>query len=281
MLDSLTRLLRRRPAPDTDSRLMEDWARQRGESIKRVRDGSGCVLEFRSQGLPARLEWGPAQRDYIHHRELRVRVELALPEALEMLVMSRALAERLETQAYDQLTRDQQTEIDASMPEEARWLAMFDPAPVVAPAPFGDAFLVMAASPPHARRWVEGDLAGRLIRARERWLSADAPLVLMTLRGRLYLRTEARALDDKLLEGVRQLIDAAADSALRVVSRTGLRPVEVGLAGLTQTRQAGVEGASHASLVADPGMSAEELSVDADDELMTNFSIGTPTDHKL
>ncbi|ACB34866.1 hypothetical protein Lcho_2601 [Leptothrix cholodnii SP-6] len=281
MLDSLTRLLRRRPSPDTDSRLMEDWARQRGETIKRVRDGSGCVLEFRSQGLPARLEWGPAQRDYIHHRELRVRVELALPEALEMLVMSRALAERLETQAYDQLTRDQQTEIDASMPEEARWLAMFDPVALAAPAAFGDAFLVMAASPPHARRWVEGELAGRLIRARERWLSADAPLVLMTLRGRLYLRTEARALDDKLLEGVRQLIDAAADSALRVVSRAGLRPVEVGLAGLTQTRQPGVEGVPQASLVADPGVSAEELSVDADDELMTNFSIGIPTDHKL
>lgn len=281
MLDSLTRLLRRRPSPDTDSRLMEDWARQRGETIKRVRDGSGCVLEFRSQGLPARLEWGPAQRDYIHHRELRVRVELALPEALEMLVMSRALAERLETQAYDQLTRDQQTEIDASMPEEARWLAMFDPVALAAPAAFGDAFLVMAASPPHARRWVEGELAGRLIRARERWLSADAPLVLMTLRGRLYLRTEARALDDKLLEGVRLLIDAAADSALRVVSRAGLRPVEVGLAGLTQTRQPGVEGVPQASLVADPGVSAEELSVDADDELMTNFSIGIPTDHKL
>lgn len=280
MLDSLTRLLRRRPALETDSRLMEDWARQRGETIKRVRDGSGCVLEFRSQGLPARLEWGPAQRDYIHHRELRVRVELALPEALEMLVMSRALAERLETQAYDQLTRDQQTEIDASMPEEARWLAMFDPAPLAAPAAFSDAFLVMAASPPHARRWVEGELASRLIRARERWLSADAPLVLMTLRGRLYLRTEACALDDKLLEGVRQLVDSASGSALRLVSR-GQRPVEVGLAGLTQTRQPGAGGAPHSSLIEDQGMSAEELSVDADDELMTNFSIGIPTDHKL
>ena len=279
MLDSLTRLLRRRPALETDSRLMEDWARQRGESIKRVRDGSGCVLEFRCNGLPARLEWGPAQREYIQHRELRVRVELALPEALEMLVMSRALAERLETQAYDQLTRDQQTEIDASMPEEARWLAMFNPAPLTAPAAFGDAFLVMAASPSHARRWVEGDLASRLIRARDRWLGADTPLVLMTLRGRLYLRTDARALDDNLLEGVRQLIDAAADSALRLVSRGGQRPVEVGLAGLTQTRQPGA--AESSSLVADPGMSAEELSVDADDDLMTNFSIGIPTDHKL
>lgn len=280
MLDSLTRLLRRRLPALSDSRLMEGWARDRGETLKHARNGRGSVVEYRCHGYAARLEWGPPQRDYIRHRELRVRVELGLPVALEMLVMSRHLAEALEAQAYDQLTRDQQTEIDASMPEEARWLAMFEPVQLADAADFNRGFVVLAASPTHARRWTTGDLASCLSRARASWLPAEVPFVLMTLRGRLYLRTEVRALDHNLLDGISQLVGIAAGRALRVASRAP-RANDGSETGIAAMCQPGAESGLHPMLVEDPGMSAEEVISQFDEQMLTSFGVETATDVKV
>ncbi|MEY8878453.1 MAG: hypothetical protein AB9M60_18230 [Leptothrix sp. (in: b-proteobacteria)] len=217
MLASLSRLWRRLPGVASDSRLFDDWAHQHGDEVKRVRNSQGGVVTFGCQGHPARLEWGPSQRSYIVGRELRLRIELDLPPALEMMVMSRTLADFLEAQAFEQLTRGFQTEIDATMPEEARWLSMFTPVEVSGAEAFSKHFVVLAASSARAQRWVQGELATRLHRAGARWLLADAPFVLLTLRGRIYLRTAATRLDPDLLNGVRQIAEIAAQQALALV----------------------------------------------------------------
>lgn len=229
MLETLQRLWRRQPAPDPhDAASIEAWGRRRGEVVKHTRHGGGVVVEYRFAERAARVEWGPAQRPYMGQRELRVRVDLGVPSALEMMVMSRSLANRLEGEAYQRLVHGQQTEADVQMPEEARWLAMFQRAPLDAPyAAVMAPFVVLGASTGYARRWVEGELATRLARALTHWLTTETPLVIMVVRGRLDLRIQADALDDTVLDGVRLLGDCAAARALRALAKSSETPPTV------------------------------------------------------
>ncbi|MDP4300529.1 hypothetical protein [Leptothrix discophora] len=223
MFEAFSRLLREsrlRPWISRDTRLLRDWARERGALYKVPRQGHGCVIENCSRHFPARLEWGDSQRDYIRGAELRLRLEPGLPESFEVLVMTRTLAERLEQQAFKQLTRGTQTGIDATMPEEARWLAMFEPI-TLDDAEFGHHFVLLAASRSAARAWVEGDLAARLLRARDKWLGADTAFVMMALRGRLLLRCEARNLDESVLDGLCLVAENAASHAQQAARRGG------------------------------------------------------------
>lgn len=211
----------RPPGADNDLGWLDAWSQRRGDVVKRVRGGAGVVIEGSYEQHPIRIEWGPPQRDYVRGRELRLRYELGLPSWLEMAVLSRELAEELEARTFDDLTRDQQTGIETlQMPEEARWLAMFERVPAEAlPASLQDRFVVLGARESLAQCWVDSEVSLRLTRACTHWLSADMPLVLMTLRGRLYLRTEAPTLDEDMLEGMRSLADTAAHQALRVADR--------------------------------------------------------------
>ncbi|MGY0194557.1 hypothetical protein ACWA7J_05710 [Leptothrix sp. BB-4] len=223
MLEALTRLLRESrlwPWVSRDTRLLRDWARERGAVYKVPRQGHGCVVENCSRHFPARLEWGDSQRDYIRGAELRLRLEAGLPESFEALVMTRALAERLEQQAFKQLTRGTQTGIDATMPEEARWLAMFEPVTIDDPE-FSHHFVLLAASRSAARAWIDADMAARLLRARDKWLGADTAFVMMALRGRLMLRTETRNLDEAMLDGLCLVAENAASHAQQASRRHG------------------------------------------------------------
>lgn len=196
-----------------DPRALQAWARQRGFNVKKVRSGEGLVIEGRSFDLPWRMEWGAPQRAYLLDRELRLRMELGLPPSLQMLVTSRALAEELEQAAYALFTQDMQTQIDSGMPEEMRWLAMFPKIQLAAMKPLKARFSAIASAAPPLARWLEGELAARLEEAGGSWLAQDEPLVLMTLRGRLYLRMEAVQPDAALLDRVLALFEAAARGA--------------------------------------------------------------------
>lgn len=222
MLDALHRFLgHRHAAAEPEAAAMEAWARQKGAAFKRVRRGPGAVISLDCESGPMRIEWGPPQRDYIRGSEIRVRVDAHLPEALEMLVLTRSLVESLEAQAYRQLISDRETEIDASTPMESRWLALFERIDVEAADGFRRDFVVLSSCVPHARHWAQGELSVRLMRSRARWLAPEAPLVLMTLRGRLYLRAEAGAFDETLLDGVYMLAEAAARRARKISTRAG------------------------------------------------------------
>ena len=262
MLEALSRLLREsrlRPWISRDTRLLRDWARERGAVYKVPRQGHGCVIENCSRHFPARLEWGDSQRDYIRGAELRLRLEAGLPETFEALVMTRTLAERLEQQAFKQLTRGTQTGIDATMPEEARWLAMFEPV-AIDDAEFSHHFVLLAASKSAARAWIDADMAARLLRARDKWLGADTAFVMMALRGRLMLRVEARNLDEALLDGLCLVAENAASHAQQAAKRGGGRldpsAVRRGVVGNAQ-------GVTHLSSLDEPLPTGEVSDGDA------------------
>jgi hypothetical protein len=203
---------------------LPDWARQQGWDLKRVREVDGFVIDGAMDGtagqLPWRLEWGPSQRDYITSRELRMRMELQLPADLQMLVLSRPLMEVLEKAAYEQFTQTSQTFIDGSAPEEMRWLSMFTK---VAPADRGlrSRFGVVASEPQWGAAWLDGALTEQFNQAAQDWLVSEPPFLLMTLRGRLYLRLGCEDPQPGVVQGVVGLFCKAAQQAHRVGQSIG------------------------------------------------------------
>ena len=121
-----------------------------------------------------------------------MRMELGLPPDLQMLIVSKPLMEPLEKQAFEQFTESNQTAIDASTPrgdalagdvpeDRAQRLAR------LLRTSFAGVSSLPQRGPGLARR-----AARARARARRRHAArAEPPFVLMTLRGRLYLRLAA------------------------------------------------------------------------------------------
>ena len=215
MLDALKRWLGRgRGGPDWPA--VAAWAQKRGAKFKRAHDDEGLVVDGRLDGRAWRLEWGPPQRSYIAGRELRLRMELGFSHDLQMLLMSRSLMETLEGQTFERYTENLQTHIDVSTPEEMRWLVMFQKVPLAAPKEVRSRFAAVAASPTTAAAWIDGLLSERLAEVVRGPLAADTPLVLMTLRGRVYLRLQLAEPDVATLEAMVSLFETAAAQAVRV-----------------------------------------------------------------
>lgn len=223
------------PAPDWPG--VARWAGTSGFDFRRERDERGFVVQGPVAGRTWRLEWGPPQRSYIAGPELRIRCELGLPPDLQMLLLSSTLMESLERDAFGLFTEQAQTEVDLEVPEEMRWLALFRKENLTRWRGLRGSLGAVASSARSVERWL--DDAG-LVQALERSAcSGDErpalldPLVLMTLRGRLYLRTRCDEPDPAVLQAAQQLFNRAATAALAVAA--GLSSVSSGLgsAGLT------------------------------------------------
>ena len=129
--------------------------------------------------------------------------------------MSRPLMETLERQTFERYTEQMQTQIDVATPEEMRWLAML---PRVALAVGKDFSRASARS-----QWCPGSVRPGSRRARRSAgpggpgaLAAQPPFVLMTLRGRIYLRTQLAEPDVAFLGVMADLFETAAAQAVRV-----------------------------------------------------------------
>ena len=99
------------------------WAARRGASVREV-PGEGFVVDGRCDDTPWRLEWGPSQRRYIAGHELRLRAAPGVAAEVHAALMTRRLAERLESEVYNAFVRGVQTHLDVDTPPEARWLAL-------------------------------------------------------------------------------------------------------------------------------------------------------------
>jgi hypothetical protein len=198
---------------------VEAWARNAGFRYRHDQDAHRFMVEATSGAHALRLEWGPSQRDYIAPNELRLRLDLHLPGSLQMMVMSRALAEKLEVETFERSTQAAQTVIDMSTPEEMRWLAMFQRADLALDKPMRARFCVVGAEPTIATDWVRGALATQLANAAQSLLAGDPPFVLMTMRGKLYLRMQIERPDPRALSECVELFDAAAQSALALIGQ--------------------------------------------------------------
>jgi hypothetical protein len=133
-----------------------------------------------------------------------------------MLVMSRPLLEKLERETFERFTESNQTQIDVATPEEMRWLAMYPKVPLelskTAKAHFGG----VALNPKTAAAWIDAAVSEQLGQAAKTLLREDPPFVLMTLRGRVYLRMQMDDPDPTSVAQAVALFQAGAQAALRV-----------------------------------------------------------------
>jgi hypothetical protein len=172
------------------------WAQKQGHGFKRAKDDQGFVVDGSFGTRPWRLEWGPPQRAYI--------------------MMSRALMEMLERETFERYTQSNQTLIDVSTPEEMRWLAMFPKVNLDLPKSVRGSFGAVASDPTNAVNWVDAAFAQQLAHASLNLLRDQPPFVIMTLRGRVYMRLQLETPDPVLIAQATELFDAAAQAALRL-----------------------------------------------------------------
>lgn len=146
-------------------------------------------------GRPWRLECGPAARDYVQGLELRGRADMNADPDAAVMVLNRALLESLEGLAYEAITDTLQTTVNEDLPEEIRWLAMYEEVSWPGlPASFRQHFAVVAEHAETAQRWVQAPLVSQLLDIAESE-GADheralSPVLLMLVRGKVYLRME-------------------------------------------------------------------------------------------
>lgn len=195
---------------------LQAWAQQCGWTFKRMREVGGFSIEGAWGQNPWRMEWGHSQRSYIIGRELRLRMELSTRSDLQMLVLNQSLVELLEGRAFEHYTQTTQTIIDDSVPEEMRWLAIYPRVGMAAHPILDSRFGVWSSSASVASWWLEGNLARALETLATQWLPEEIPFVLMTLRGRLYLRAQISVPSKDLVACLHRLFLLAAQQQLRV-----------------------------------------------------------------
>jgi hypothetical protein len=220
MLSSLKRWWSQsRGHSSTGLEAIEAWAGQSGLRYRRDDDGSRFVIEAPSAGQMLRMEWGPSQRSYIAGDELRIRLDLNLPGALQLLAMTRPLMERLEQETFERYTQEAQTIIDMSHPEEMRWLAMFPKIDLSFDKVLQAHYGVLGVNTVLGMAWINGPLGEQLAMSTHNLLAGDEPFVLMAMRGKLYLRMQLAQPQPKSLSQCLSVFDAAVQSALQLTGQ--------------------------------------------------------------
>ena len=217
MLESFKRLFAARSdESERDYGDVEEWAARRGLGFKRVRGEAGFVLDGLLEGKPWRLEWGSPQRDYIVGNELRLRMELDLPSDAQMLLLARPLMDTLERKTFEEFTDNVQTQIGTKTPEEMRWLVMFPKVNMSTLKTLRTRFGAVASAPDAGLAWLTGSLGHALEQAAGGLLRDEPPFVLMTLRGRAYLRMQLLSPDASDIAAALALFETAVAQAILV-----------------------------------------------------------------
>jgi len=200
------------PVPATP---LEMWAQTMDYTIARKGNTEEFSITGQCGGRPFRLDRTPPSRTYIADRELRARVELGADPAVAVMLITRPLRDALEAKAYENYTDSLQTTLDAGLPEEVRWLAMYDEVgwETGALPGFWNRYCAVADAREQAQAWVGAPLMQVLLD----WPEAGSipPFMLMLQRGRLYMRMEFTPADLATLQHAMRVLELAAASAPR------------------------------------------------------------------
>lgn len=194
---------------------VSEWATLQGLSY--AEKGKGYHLDGKINGKPWRLEQGKPSRDFIHGIELRARGEMGVDENVAVMIMTRSLKNELDKRAFSLYTDTLQTQIDPHLPEEMRWLSMYEE---VGWEELGQVFLdnyaILADERDNAAQWITPELAGQLLA----WPSSepDVPRVMMVLRGKVYLRMQINEGDIPTLEHATRVFTTGCDAAFAAFS---------------------------------------------------------------
>lgn len=201
---------------------VSEWAGTQGFIFSSGTGGQGLALEGHVSGRPWRLQLGRPSRKYIFGEEVRARAELGLPDDVAVLIINRRLRDALEKQAYEIYTDPLQTSVSPNLPEEMRWLAMFNEVGWDSlPKDFTDRYAILTDVRDNALAWLDGPL----IRAISDWPipgpSPQVPFMILLMRGKAYLRMEYTPSNFVTLQHAALVFTTACEAAL---SGFGKRP---------------------------------------------------------
>jgi hypothetical protein len=193
---------------------VSEWAATQGFAFS-VDGSDGMALEGKVGGKPWRLQLGRPTRNYILGAEVRARAELGIQDDVAVLIMNRPLKEALEKKAYQIYTDQLQTSVDSTMPEEMRWLAMFDEVGWDSlPREFWTRYSVLTDRRSDALAWVDATLAGLIMDWPVPATSPEVPFMVLLLRGKAYLRMEYTPADLATLQHAALIFTSACEAAL-------------------------------------------------------------------
>jgi hypothetical protein len=202
------------PASQLQAGPVSEWAATQGFGFSQ---GAGHTLQLQGKvgTHPWRLEIGKPSRNYIEGEEVRARGELGLNEELSVLLLNRPLKEKLEKQAYSMFTDSLQTTADPNLPEEMRWLSMYEEVGWDGlPMEFWRRFAVLSDSRDDAMAWIDAPLAQLLMDWPEPAPAPEVPFMLLLMRGKLYMRMEYSPADMPVLQHAALVFTSACDAAL-------------------------------------------------------------------
>lgn len=207
------------PGRPVGNREVSRWAAQQQLAIVAHPTEGHFDLGGDLYGHPWRLECGAPTRDYVQGMELRGRADVGADPDAAVMVINRPLQDLLESREYAAITDTLQTAVSSSLPEEMRWLSMYEEVAWSGlPASFRDHFTVVAERIEHAQRWVHAPVVSQLLNAVEGEggaMRAQSPMVLMLARGRVYLRLEHTQRSLAEIAHAKQLLLIAGQSALQ------------------------------------------------------------------
>ena len=193
---------------------VSEWAATQGFSIS-IDDGRNIALEGAVGGRPWKLVLGRPTRNYIFGEEVRGRAELGIDESVSVVVMNRALKESLEKRAYEMYTNQLQTSVDSRLPEEMRWLAMFEEFGWSSlPEAFWTRLAILSDRRESALAWIDPRLAQLMMEWPAPAPSPEVPFLVLLLNGKAYLRMEYTPPELATLQHAAQIFTSACESAL-------------------------------------------------------------------
>lgn len=199
---------------------VSEWAQSRGMSFSGGGRGHTVSMQGRVGGRPWRMELGRPTRDYIVGEELRARAELAVDDDVGAMIINRPLKDALERRAYSMITDTLQTTADPRLPEEMRWLAMYDEVGWEGPAEaFWARYAVLSDKREHALAWVDDDLIAQLMAWPQPAPTAQVPFMIVLLRGKCYLRMQYLPAETSTLEHATTVFTRACENALETFRR--------------------------------------------------------------
>lgn len=193
---------------------VSEWASMQGLSFSQRADGrGGYQVEGKIGAKPWRMEQGKPSRDFIENCELRARAELGIRDSVAVMVMNRQLKNDLDKRAFALYTDSLQTIVDPSLPEEMRWLSIYEE---VGWESLGEAFLnnyaILAENREIAMAWISPELVNLLMAWPEH--NPASPKILMLLRGKAYLRMQHVEGDMPTMEHASTVFTTACELAL-------------------------------------------------------------------
>lgn len=194
---------------------ISQWAASKGFDVSTSGSAGALGLEGRIRGKRWRMELGRPTRSFIMGEELRGRAELGIDEDAAVLILNRTLKEALDKKAYSIITDQLQTTADPNLPEEMRWLSIYDEVGWDSlPPAFWKQYAVLADRRENALAWIDDKLAAMLLDWPPGGPTAETPFMLMLLRGKAYLRMEYRPASVATLQHATLIFTSACESAL-------------------------------------------------------------------